>query len=410
MPGDPRSHGGDGLGPLYNETSCLGCHNLGSPGGAGPVGKNVEIVTLIRSRLPGDVKLDDYHPGFKKSPSVLLHRYGTDPEYRLWRLRRVAGVEFADMAELGGPAEREQVREIMGLRPAPRDGAFNRFNRNTRGAGRVKGETLLSSVATLTRRNPPALFGAGLIDSVPVEVLRAAASSPDPRFPETRGRLNSLKDGRVGRFGWKAQTASLQEFVETACAMELGLEVPNHHQARPPLDFTESKKGLDLTQQECDSLTSYVAGLSAPVELPEARSDDRPDIKAGRELFTSVGCAACHRPTLGSVAGIYSDLLLHDMGPDLADSGTYYGAIDPPSGSAGGARSEEWRTPPLWGIRDSGPYLHDGRADTLDEAVALHGGQGEKSAAKYFDLKLPERLKLQSFLNSLVAPRVEPGP
>ena len=281
MPGDPRSHGGDGLGPLYNETSCLGCHNLGSPGGAGPVGKNVEIVTLIRGRLPGDVKLDDYHPGFKKSPSVLLHRYGTDPEYRLWRLSAVAGVEFADMAELGGATEREQIREIMGLRPAPRDGAFIRFNRNTRGAGRVKGETLLSSVATLTRRNPPALFGAGLIDSVPVEVLRAAASSPDPRFPETRGRLNSLKDGQVGRFGWKAQTASLQEFVESACAMELGLEVPNHHQARPPLDFTESKKGLDLTQQECDSLTAYVAGLSAPVDLPEARGGDRPDLRAG---------------------------------------------------------------------------------------------------------------------------------
>ena len=77
------------------------------------------------------------------------------------------------------------------------------------------------------------------------------------------------------------------------------------------------------------------------------------------------------------------------MGPDLADSGTYYGAIDPPSGSAGGAKSEEWRTPPLWGIRDSGPYLHDGRADTLDEAVALHGGQGEKSAANVLRPEAP---------------------
>src|SRR4051812_11050320 len=102
VPGDPRSHGGDGLGPLYNETSCVACHNLGAPGGAGPASKNVDIVTLIGGRAATDnTQLDDYHPGFRTSPSVLLHRFGTDSEYTLWRLRRVGGVELADMAEQG---------------------------------------------------------------------------------------------------------------------------------------------------------------------------------------------------------------------------------------------------------------------------------------------------------------------
>ena len=100
--------------------------------------------------------------------------------------------------------------------------------------------------------------------------------------------------------------------------------------------------------------------------------------------------------------GIYSDLLLHDMGMDLADSGSYYGAIEPISTE--GVKGQEWRTPPLWGFRDSGPYLHDGRAESLEEAVAMHGGQGEPSARRFFELEPRERLRVQTFLNSLVAP------
>ena len=96
-------------------------------------------------------------------------------------------------------------------------------------------------------------------------------------------------------------------------------------------------------------------------------------MREGRRLFAEVGCASCHTPSLGEVRGIYSDLLLHDMGQTLSDSGEYYG-IDGPD-SPGGPSPGEWRTPPLWGFRDSGPYLHDGRAQTLEEAVALHGGQ-----------------------------------
>jgi CxxC motif-containing protein (DUF1111 family) len=415
VPGDSRSHGGDGLGPLYNETSCVACHSLGGPGGAGSASKNVDIVTLVRGRaIRGSGKalagaeLEEFHPGFTSSPSVMLHRFGTDPEYRIWRLKRVAGVEFADMAKEGGAREMEQVREMVGLRPGdPRASAFSAVRPNSRGLNRVTGTALLSTVSTLTRRNSPALFGAGLIDSIPAEDIRAAAARPIPQFPEIKGRPAVLKDGRVGRFGWKSQTPSLKEFVESACAMELGLEVPTHHQARPPLDFTKKDNGLDLNGDECDALTSYVSKLPAPIERVAPRTKAPADSVAGRKLFDKVGCTACHMAKLGKVEGIFSDLLLHDMGTLLADAGSYYGSIESPSSE--GAKSQEWKTPPLWGCRDSGPYLHDGRADTLEEAIALHGGQGEHSAKMYFQLEMRERFQIQSFLNSLAAPPADRG-
>jgi len=120
-------------------------------------------------------------------------------------------------------------------------------------------------------------------------------------------------------------------------------------------------------------------------------------------MFEAAGCATCHRPKLADVGGIYSDLLLHDMGPALSDSGSYYGISQPDSSNEGVTR-REWRTPPLWGFRDSGPYLHDGRAKNLEEAVAFHGGEGEDSAKKFFKRLPDERLRVQAFLRSLVPP------
>ena len=147
---------------------------------------------------------------------------------------------------------------------------------------------------------------------------------------------------------------------------------------------------------------AFVAGLPAPSRAaPRRVAEDGPDPRPAASCSRRSVVRPATYPDLGAVEGIYSDLLLHDMGTDLADSGSYYGVIESPS--AEGARSREWRTPPLWGFRDSGPYLHDGRAETLEEAVAMHGGQGQPAAHKFFGLKPRERLQVQTFLNSLVA-------
>jgi CxxC motif-containing protein (DUF1111 family) len=247
------------------------------------------------------------------------------------------------------------------------------------------------------------LFGVGLIDALPDTVLLAAEKQRFPEFPAISGRAHHLKAGRLGRFGWKAETPDLREFVLSACANELGLEVPGHPQAASPLDPEAKANGLDLKQDECDALVAYVRHLASPSAGKSAAVRDPVAIGAGRSLFDGAGCAVCHRPQLGEIDGIYSDLLLHDMGPALSDSGSYYGETGPVS-SPNGVATQEWRTPPLWGFRDSGPYLHDGRASGVEDAVAFHGGEANESAQRFFKLSPEDRLRVQAFLRSLRPP------
>jgi RNA polymerase sigma factor (sigma-70 family) len=397
-PNDPRSQGGDGLGPVYNETSCVACHGQGAPGGAGPENKNVVLVTASVTGPDKAKGLDQIHPGFRGGRSTVLHRYGTDPQYGTWRRRfydsrrddapdrpsndRVDVVEsrIAAAQLRTAPDQRRQDRSIS-LRPA--DGV----------------------VLSVSQRNTPALFGAGRIDAISSDVLAAVAAQQPA---EVRGRISRTPDGRVGRFGWKAQIAGLSEFVRAACANELGLEVPGHPQAVSPLAPSRKTKGPDMTEADCDDLVAYLRGLPAPVAVDPSGPQGTPGIGEGRRLFADVGCADCHVPTLGNVRGIFSDLLLHDMGQSLSDSGSYYGNDGPTS--PGGPNPQEWRTPPLWGYRDSAPYLHDGRAEDLEEAVALHGGQARGSARRFFALTAEDRFHVETFLKSLVAPSETTAP
>jgi hypothetical protein len=358
------------------------------------------------------------HPGFQRAQSVVVHRFGPNAAYTIWRNKVFQGDFGEEPKDAPVPVatflgrlfsatdERSQLQmlavnsaftAVSGIQTATPDGSF---------------------VLSHSRRNPTALFGAGRIDGVPEEVLEAQARA-EPR--EVRGRVARTAEGQAGRFGWKGQTASLKEFTLTACAVELGLEVPGHHQAGNPRAPTERAKGLDLTEAECDALIAYLRDLPAPVERVAQVDGEAQFLAAGKRLFSAAGCASCHVARLGEVDGIYSDLLLHDMGQELSDTGQY-GIFTPdspgngPSGKAEGplasgtdpkakvATKVEWRTPPLWGARDSAPYMHDGRADTLEQAIAFHGGQARASSMRYFRLKPEERLQLQMFLKSLVAP------
>jgi CxxC motif-containing protein (DUF1111 family) len=314
------------------------------------------------------------------------------------------------------------------------------------------------------------LFGAGMIGHIPVQVLEEVAAAqarlarkedsqkanPVPSgslqpgfifgFPPVAspmsggsadsvrhglpisGRVARLKDGRVGRFGWKNQIATLREFTLQACALELGLEVPGFPQTTPPWKPDYKAPGLDLSADQCDALVKFVASLPPPRPKPPETDLHAAEITAGQLVFERIGCATCHRPKLGDVEGIYSDLLLHDMGDALSDSGQYGGSIlaDEETGDQiqlpvvktlgdnrsqkkpkFGASSREWRTPPLWGLRDSAPYLHDGRAETISAAVSFHGGEGFDSAQLFQRLSVRERQQIELFLESSVAPAQE---
>jgi RNA polymerase sigma factor (sigma-70 family) len=393
MPNEPANHGGDGLGPVYNETSCVACHGLGGPGGAGPESKNVILMTAGSSGCGPSRPLDQIHPGFRGSRSAVLHRYGTDPEYERWRSRLLAS-NTSDRPKSGAESARARIQALK--EQVARDRSLGN---GSSGQGSMDGVTF-----RLVERNTPPLFGLGRIDEIPSEAIVATAAR---QAASVRGRVNRTREGRIGRFGWKAQTASLHEFVRAACANELGLEVPGHSQAISPLAPMEKARALDLAEPECDALVAYVRALPAPVAIDPSVANVARDLMDGRWLFAEVGCASCHSPTLGDVRGIYSDLLLHDMGPSLSDAGSTYGSPGPDVPE--GPTPREWRTPPLWGYRDSGPYLHDGRAQNLEEAVAFHDGQGATSARRFFTLSSLSRARLEAFLKSLVAPTSAPG-
>ncbi len=447
LPDDPRAHGGDGLGPTFNDSSCIACHNMGAPGGAGPSNKDVPILSAFLStpEEPGgsgiasivgrlnskrkaaapeagkgttppapDVEgLARLHLGFRSARSVVLHRYGTDPFYQEWRQVLLGPPGTEPRSKVSHLSRQDAVQtEIAEVRSAAQaTGAAFRVPKEVGGFQLV-----------LSRRNTPPLFGTGLIDAVPDAVIEAGAEKPDAGFPETRGRASRLKGGKVGRFGWKGQTSDLKEFVLTACSVELGLEVPGHAQGAIPHAPAYRPPGLDLDDAECASLVAYVRNLPPPLKREPANKREASAIRAGEEAFHAVGCAACHVPKLGDVQNLYSDLLLHDMGEALSDSGAYGVFVnDPPSAESKegseedtkdnadskkreGAERREWRTPPLWGFRDSGPYLHDGRAENLEQAVAFHEGQAARSAQQFFLLSPKQRQKIEAFLKSLTAP------
>ena len=337
-PQDARSRGGDGLGPVYNDTSCVACHNLGAPGGAGADNKNVDILTAVASdnRLANAIgkallfrpkidvlltvaagpdlgELAKVHAGFASARSVVLHRFGTDPSYERWRLG-LLGIPAGD-GEPGPEPSRDEQRSVI-ERMRRLESAVDPDSP----VSRVGGFVLFRS-----RRNPTSLFGAGRIDAIPDRVLEEGSKHINSSFPEIIGRVSRLKDGRIGRFGWKAQTASLEDFVLTACAVELGLDVPGHHQAGLPMAGKAGAPapGLDLGAEDCADLVAYVKGLPAPTMRMPSDQQGAEAIRAGRAEFERIGCAACHRPKLGEVDGLYSDLLLHDMGGTLGDTGSY---------------------------------------------------------------------------------------
>ena len=161
-------------------------------------------------------------------------------------------------------------------------------------------------------------------------------------------------------------------------------------------------------------LTRFVANRPAPVVRPvgDVHSEGAAD-------FEAIGCATCHAPSMGSVEGLFSDLLLHDLGDRSRAFGGGYGGrlrrscdrsprskeAATPSGEAG---PSEWRTAPLWGVAASAPYLHDGRAPTLHEAISLHGGEAELTSKRYAGFDPFDRKALLDFLRSQVAPS-QPG-
>jgi CxxC motif-containing protein (DUF1111 family) len=293
----------------------------------------------------------------------------------------------------GGPRDVDVVRYAVadgsGAYVAPENGtmaALHHVDPETR-------PTIASAddVIFEARQTPP-LFGIGLVDEVLESAILAGADPDDTNGDGIRGIARILDDGRVGRLGWKAQVPSLAEFARDAMGAELGHSVPTS--TTLTFGFTADDDGAadpEVSDETLDDLTYFMTMLAPPPREPLSEAAD----EQGRALFAAVGCAACHVPTLPTATtdvDIYSDLLLHDVmsGPSYT-----------PGVPDGSFADVVFRTSPLIGLRFSAPYLHDGVADTVTEAILLHAGDATPSVDAFSALSTAEQDALVTFVHAL---------
>jgi CxxC motif-containing protein (DUF1111 family) len=254
------------------------------------------------------------------------------------------------------------------------------------------------------RRTTP-LFGLGLVDAVPDGYFFLLAALEGLRHDGTAGRVSMVDDldhgGKsVGKFGWKAQVATLHTFAGDAYLNEMGITNPQF----PSESCPQGNCSL-LAANPAPGLNDTGAGVTAFADFmtllaPPPRGTINGDVFGGEIVFNVIGCSACHTPTLltgnSNVAALrfklfqpFSDFLLHDMG-SLGDGI-----------AQGDANGREIRTAPLWGVRKVTRLLHDGRATTIEQAILAHDGQGSAARNRFSGLEPNAKAKLLSFLNSL---------
>jgi hypothetical protein len=382
QPHDPQA-GGDGLGPVFNATSCAACHFQGGVGGAGADKGNVHAYR-VRATRAGD-----------EPRSGLIHYASTHSAYQ------------------ESPA---MVRTVF---PIVRGGTIHRD-----GDGHCPPYTITLpdfDPLKVESLNATSLFGAGWIDLIPAKAIKHQQRSQtfagtmieltESKFgTKPLGRARVLPDGRIGKFGWKAQFATLEEFVASACANELGLSTPIADQPTPLSAPTYAATGMDMSRRQLRDLTAFVATLSKPVEVTPDDTFRADAATRGKELFISVGCATCHVPDLAGVKSVYSDFLLHDIDTRLDGAGGSSGGYDPPEPPGlppvdpNDPLASEWKTPPLWGVADSAPYFHDGQSPTLKSAILRHRGDASAVTATYRKLSNEDQEAVIEFLRTLKGP------
>ncbi|MCA9574532.1 MAG: di-heme oxidoredictase family protein [Polyangiales bacterium] len=240
-------------------------------------------------------------------------------------------------------------------------------------------------------RQTPSLFGLGLVDRIPEATLQALADPDDADMDGISGRAHVLPDGRVGRFGWKAQVPSLAEFARDALSAEVGITLPPQAGATfGALSDGDAFPDPEISVDDIEDLVAFMVGLDAPAR----GSRDAPTEALGESLFGAAGCAACHVPSLTNADGVdvraYSDFLLHDVASPLSG-----GIVD------GDATTHEFRTAPLWGLSHSAPYMHHGRAETVREAIGAHSGEAEPARLAFEALTEGDQAALLAFLAAL---------
>lgn len=376
----------DGLGPVFNRVSCSGCHvrdGRGRPPESPEGAWDSMLIRLsVRAKEGEEPKPHPVYGGQLQNRAV----QGFEPEGR-------PVVRFSPLTrKLPDGTEVELQKpsyEITDLRDGP------------------LGEGLL-----ISPRVAPAVHGLGLLEAVAVKDILSREDPEDRDQDGVSGRANWIVGGetrRLGRFGWKANQPSLLEQAAGAANGDLGLTTtlfPKDHLTPTQLERIKTPSGgsPELSDDHLAKLVFYLQALGVPAR----RDVQDAEVRRGEALFTKVGCASCHTPTMrtlpdaeskhlaNQVIHPYTDLLLHDMGEELADGRPDHLAT-----------GREWRTPPLWGlglqkvVNGHTRLLHDGRARNALEAVLWHGGEAVGSRVAFEALSAKDRAALIRFLDSL---------
>ncbi len=379
----------DGLGPLFNRVSCSGCHFKDGRGHAPANDAEPFTSLLLRISIPGKNSFGGPMPHPVYGDQIQNHAIQHVP---VEGTPRVSYHEQPGRYEDGGSYSlRVPSYRVEDL-----------------GYGPLGDDVLVSP------RVASAMTGLGLLEAIPGTQMEAWAAKTQP--DGVHGRINHVwsnieKRPVYGRFGWKANAPSLREQIANAAHGDIGLTSALH----PQQNCTATQKACanapaggtpeapELSAMQMDKLEFY----SRTLAVPARRDIDDPQTERGERLFSTLGCAACHKPTAltgaHAVAALahqtihpYTDLLLHDMGEGLADGRPDFEAT-----------GREWRTAPLWGIglvetvNHHTNFLHDGRARNLEEAVLWHGGEAAASQKRFTQLPKEQRAALLKFLTSL---------
>ncbi len=382
--------GRDGLGPTFNAQACSSCHTLDGRGAPpDPDNNEVRLGLLLRLSVPGSNPITG-------APLDAPHYGG----------------QLQDRSLLGVPAEGTLQVHYQTVTGSYGDGTTYELRAPTYEIVEPAFDPLPDNILT-SPRLAPQVIGMGLLQAIPTESVLAAADPEDINGDGISGRPNMVWDERsktttLGRFGWKANIATVEQQSAAAFHGDIGITSALHPLENCPEAQTACVNAPNGgTPELTDSRLAAVDLYMRTLAVPAMRNHQDAQVIAGAQLFDVYGCASCHTTTQSTdasdIAALenqtihpYTDLLLHDMGPGLADGR--------PDFLANGS---EWRTPPLWGIGlidDINGHrflLHDGRARTLSEAILWHGGEAEPAKEMFRLASAQEREQILAFLESL---------
>jgi CxxC motif-containing protein (DUF1111 family) len=386
----PASAGArDGLGPLFNARSCDACHNNDGRGRPPekPDERPVSLVIQFATPTPGD----------NNEP-------GADPRY---------GVNFNPFAIGGIKAEGNVVIEHREITGTFADGStYSLMAPEYRFIELEYGE--LAHDTSFSPRVAPSVIGSGLLEAISEAQLLEGADPEDRDGDGISGRPNHvwdhlLKRAVIGRFGWKSNQPDIAHQTAAAFSAEIGMSTslrPDQNCTSVQTDCAAAPTGG--APEISDTIFQHIVNYQRMLGVPIRRHLDDKETQRGARLFVTAQCAACHRPTFvtGDIKDApwlsqqkihpFTDLLLHDMGEQLADGRADFEAS-----------ASEWRTPPLWGlglqktVNDHTRLLHDGRARDINEAILWHGGEAQRAQEAYRNMSQADRTALLKFLESL---------